>query len=109
MSSGLHGSGSERVVNWREELHRAEHSIAIAQTRKLLNEYDSLPSSARDLALLKALQFQRQMMDEYAEVFNRLMLQGESKEVRVPPRPRKQRERVKLKPLSRAAGSTSSV
>jgi hypothetical protein len=111
VSKPVRGSRSEGEVYWREELHRAEHwyTVAIAQTQKLLDEFDSLPLSGGDLALMKALRFHKEMMDEYAEVFTRLALGGESKQAGIRPRPRKQREPIKPKPLSKAAGSTSSI
>jgi len=98
-------------VHWRGELHRAEHwyIVAIAQTQRLLDELDSLPLSEGDLELIKALRFQKEMMDEYAEVFTRLAIEGESKQAGVRPKRPKQRERIKPKPLSKAAGSISSV
>lgn len=90
----------------REELHRAECSyrVAIAQTQKLLDQYDSLPPSEGDLALIRALKFQKEMMDEYAEAFTQLMREDEPTAGGVPAKPRKPRERAKLKPLSKTAG-----
>jgi hypothetical protein len=104
-------SGSEGEVHRREELHRAEHwyTVAIAQAQRLLDELDSLPLSEGDLALIKALRFQKEMMDEYAEGFTRLAIEGGLKQAGVRPKPPKQRERIKPKPLSKAAGSISSV
>ena len=101
----------EREERWREELHKAEHwyTVAIAQTQKVLDAYDSLPTSEGDFALMKALQFQKDMMDEYADVFTRLTLAGEPREASVRARLRKQREGIKQRPLSMAAGSKASL
>ena len=61
---------------WLQELQGAErwYEVAIAQTQRLLDNYDSTPSSDADSALLKALEFQREMMDEYTEVLTHVCL-----------------------------------
>jgi len=91
-----------------EELRKAAqwYQIAIGQTERLLDKYDLMPSSGADLALIKALRFQKQMMDEYAGVFTRLMSGGEPVEEGVTAKPSRPRERIKVKPLTKAAGSS---
>jgi hypothetical protein len=103
-SHSRRGKGAEK--RRREELQRAErwYEIAIARTEKLLDEYDWMPSSEADPALVKALKFQEEMMDEYADTFRQLMLEGEPASKGVPAK-RKPRERIQLKPLTRTAGS----
>jgi len=90
-----------------EKLHKAEHwyDIAIAQTQKVLDEYDFMPPSQGDRALQRALQFQNEMMDEYAEMFTQLMLEDDLPNNGVPVKRSKPRKRIRLKPLTKTAGS----
>ena len=106
MSRPLRERGAESEARRLKELSRAAHwySVAIAQTQQRLDEYDMAPSSEGDLALLKALKFQKEMMDEYADVFARFLSEGESMNKGCRARPRKRRERVKPKPLVKTAG-----
>ena len=92
-----------------QELRATErwYEVAIAQTQRLLDRYDLMPSSEADFALLNALEFQREMMDEYAEVFTQCMLDGEPADEGTPAKPSKPRKRTKVKPLVKAAGSTT--
>jgi hypothetical protein len=90
-----------------EELRKAAqwYQIAIGQTERLLDNYELILSSGADLVvLIKALRFQKQMMDEYAEVFTLLMPQCEPVEEGVTAKPSRPRERIKVKPLTKAAG-----
>lgn len=81
------------------------YEVAIAQTQRLLDEYDLMLPSDADFALLKALEFQREMMDEYADVFTHCMLEGESPDEGTPVKSHKPRKHIKVKPLVKAAGS----
>jgi hypothetical protein len=72
-------------ANWREKLNQAEHAygVAFAQTRKVQAEFASMAPSDGILALDKALQAERDAVDQYARVlqtFTRLILYGEEPE-----------------------------
>lgn len=102
----------ETEALWLEKLHEAEHwyEIAIARTKRVLNEYDSMSPSSRDLELKRALKFQNEAMDEYAEVFAQLMSESQRAEKGAPTKPQTQQRRSrtagKAKPLYKRAGST---
>ena len=105
---------TETEALWLEKLHEAEHwyEIAIARTKRVLDEYDSMSPSSRDLELKRALKFQNEAMDEYAEVFTQLMSESQRAEKGAPTKPRTQaqqrrsRKSGKAKPLYKRAGST---
>jgi hypothetical protein len=105
---------TEAEALWLEKLHEAEHwyDIAIARTQRVLDEYDSMSPSSRDLVLKRALKFQNEAMDEYAEVFTQLMSESQRAERGAPTKPRTQtqqrhsRRPGKVKPLYKRAGST---
>ena len=104
---------TETEALWLEKLREAEHwyEIAIARTKRVLNEYDSMSPSSRDLALKRALKFQNEAMDEYAEVFTQLMSESQRAEEGAPTKPRTQTQprhsrKAKAKPLYKRAGST---
>ena len=87
---------TETEALWLEKLHEAEHwyEIAIARTKRVLNEYDSMSPSSRDLALKRALKFQ------WAE-------KGAPTKPRTETQPRRSRTSGKAKPpLYKRAGST---
>ena len=103
---------TETEALWLEKLHEAEHwyEIAIARTKRVLN--DSMSPSSRDLVLKRALKFQNEAMDEYAEVFTQLMSESQRAEKGAPTKPgtqtqqRRSRKSGKAKPLYKRAGGT---
>jgi hypothetical protein len=49
------------------------YDIALARTQQVLDEYDSMSPPDGSLALKKALKFQNEKMDDYAEARTALM------------------------------------
>lgn len=114
MSHSEREARTEAEALWLEKLHEAEHwyELAVARTKRVLDEYDSMSPSSRDLVLKRALKFQNEAMDEYAEVFTQLMSKSQWAEKGAPTKPRTQTQQRpsrtpgKVKPLYRRAGST---
>lgn len=114
MSHSEPEGGTEAEPLWLEKLHEAErwYEIAIARTQRVLDEYDSMSPSSRDSVLKRALKFQNEAMDEYAEVFTQLMSESQRAEKAAPTKSRTQtpqrhsRTPRKAKPLYKRAGST---
>jgi hypothetical protein len=114
MSHSEREGRTEAEALWLEKLHDAEHwyEIAIARTQRVLDEYDSMSPSSRDLVLKRALKFQNEAMDEYAEVFTQMMSESQLAEKEAPAKTptqtqqRHSRTLGKVKPLYKRAGST---
>jgi len=61
------------------------YNIALAQTQQVLDKYDSMSPPDGNLALKKALKFQNDKMDDYAEALTAFLQRGirnQSPEVR---------------------------
>lgn len=80
LTSGSAGRKGEKYVFGGESCafkrrHLAEdwYDIALARTQQVLDEYDWTSPPAGSLALKKALKFQNDKMDDYAEALTALM------------------------------------